>query len=113
MILVDKEISLEELKKIAHQSFGNLVKAVVDVEKEIMVIGGELHSDEEEFLLRRGSQQENLWGINIYPDLENKEWIEFDSVINLRPSLGNLTRGVDNPKIREKICKIVNKLIRR
>ena len=46
MILVDKEISLEELKKIAHQSFGNLVKAVVDVEKEIMVIGGELHSDE-------------------------------------------------------------------
>jgi len=113
MILVDKEISLEELKKIAHQSFGNLVKAVVDVEKEIMVIGGELHSDEEEFLLRRGSRQENLWGINIYPDLEDKEWIEFDSVINLRPSLGNLTRGVDNPKIREKIYKIVNKLVRR
>ncbi len=113
MILVDKEISLEELKKIAHQSFGNLVKAVVDVEKEIMVIGGELHSDEEEFLLRRGSRQENLWGINIYPDLENKEWIEFDSVINLRPSLGNLTRGVDNPEIREKIYKIVDKLVRR
>lgn len=113
MILVDKEISLEELKKIAHQSFGNLVKAVVDVEKEIMVIGGELHSDEEEFLLRRGSRQENLWGINIYPELEDKEWIEFDSVINLRPSLGNLTRGVDNPEIREKIYKIVNKLVRR
>ena len=113
MILVDKEIFLEELKKIAHQSFGNLVKAVVDVEKEIMVIGGELHSDEEEFLLRRGSQQENLWGINIYPELEDKEWIEFDSVINLRPSLGNLTREVDNPEIREKIYKIVNKLVRR
>ena len=113
MILVDKEISLEELKKTAHQSFGNLVKAVVDIEKEIMVVGGELYSDEEEFLLRRGCRQENLWGINIYPNLEDKEWIEFDSVINLRPSLGNLTRGVDNPEIREKIYKIVDKLVRR
>ena len=67
----------------------------------------------EEFLLRRGSRQENLWGINIYPDLEGKEWIEFDSVINLRPSLGNLTRGVDDFKLRERIYRIVNKLIRR
>ena len=67
----------------------------------------------EEFLLRRGSRQENLWGINIYPDLEGKEWIEFDSVINLRPSLGNLTRGMDDFKLRERIYRIVNKLIRR
>ena len=113
MILVEKEIFLKELKEMAHKSFGNLVKDVVEVEKEIMVIGGKLHSDGEEFLLRKGSRQENLWGINVYPDLENKEWIEFDSVINLKPSLGNLTRGVDDPKIREKIYKIVNKLIRR
>jgi len=110
--LIDRGISLKELKEIAHKGFGNLVKAVVDVKREIMAIGGELHSDEEEFLLRRGSSQNNLWGINLYPDLEGDEWIEFDSVINLRPSAGNLSRGIDNPQIREKICKIVKKLIR-
>jgi len=113
MKLIRKEVSLEELKEIAKDTFGDLVKAVVDVEKEIMVIGGELHSDEEELLLKNGSRQENLWGINLYPDLEPAEWIEFDSVINLRPSIGNLTRGVDNPQIREKIRRIVNKLVQR
>ena len=113
MVLVDKEISLEELKDIARKTFGDLVKAVVDVEREVMVIGGELHSDEEEFLLERGSKQENLWGINLYPELNQEEWIEFDSIINLRPSLENFTRGVDNPRIREKIIEIVNKLVRR
>lgn len=113
MVLVDKKIYLEELKNIAKEQFGNLVKVVVDIEKEIMVIGGELHSDEEIFLLDRGSEQKNLWGINIYPDLEEREWIEFDSLINLRPSQGNLSRSVDDPKIREKIVKVINKLIKR
>ncbi len=113
MKVIEDKISLEELKEMARKTFGDLVKAVVDVEKEIMVVGGELHSDEEELLLKRGSKQENLWGINIYPDLNDPEWIEFDSVINLRPSSGNMSRGVDNPQIREKIYKIVNKLIQR
>ena len=112
MKLIENKISLEELKEIAKNTFGNLVKAVVDVEKEVMVVGGELHSDEEEVLLKRDSKQENLWGINLYP-FEDKDWIEFDSLINLRPSLGNFTRGVDSPQIKEKIEKIVNKLIER
>jgi hypothetical protein len=76
-----------------------------------MAINMELHSDEEAVLLSKGSKQENLWGINIYPDLDEKERIEFNSMINLRPSQGNLSRGVDNAKIRDKITIIVNKLI--
>lgn len=109
----EKKTSLEELKQLTRQMFGNLVKAVVDVEKEIMAIGGELHSDEEALLLKTGSKQKNLWGINFYPDLKTKDWIEFDSMINLRPSLGNYTRSVDSPEIRKKIIEIVNKLVKR
>ena len=111
MKLVDKKITLEELKKMAEEKFGNLVKAVVDVEKGVMVVDAELHSDEEAQLLSQGSKQENLWGINLYPELKGDDFIEFDSVINLRPSFGNSSRGVDDPKIKEKIIGIVEKLI--
>jgi hypothetical protein len=93
--------------------FGDLVKAVVDVERKIMAIGGELHSDEEALLLEDGSKQENLWGINIYPGLQNDNWIEFDSMINVRPSQDNRTRGIDNDEIRKKIVGIVSDLVKK
>jgi hypothetical protein len=92
--------------------FGNLVKAVVDVERRLMAVDGELHSDEEALLLENGSRQENLWGINIYPDLEGPERIEFDSVINIRPSQGILTRGVGDQALRDKIVRIVAGLLK-
>jgi hypothetical protein len=110
-MIVKEKISIKELKTMANKMFGDLVKAVVDIEKQVMAINMELHSDEEAVLLSKGSKQENLWGINIYPDLDEKERIEFNSMINLRPSQGNLSRGVDNAKIRDKITIIVNKLI--
>ena len=110
----DHPVSLKELKQLAQDTFGNLVKAVVDVEKKVMVIAAQLHSDEERFLLKQGSKQENLWGINLYPHLyPQPEWLEFDSVINLRPAWGNQTRGVDDPATRKKIQKIVHSLVKR
>ena len=112
MQLIENKISINELKKMAKKMFGKLVKAVIDIEKEIMVVNAELHSDEEEMLLANGSEQKNLWGINIYPDnINTTDFIEFDSMINLRPSSGNLSRGISDPKIREKIVSIVNKLV--
>jgi len=112
MKIVRKKIKLEELKKMAKRMYGNLVKAVVDVEKGIMVVSGELHSDEENLLLKKGSKQQNIWGVNLYPDkYPSEDWIEFDSMINLRPSFNNFSRGVDDPKIRKKIVEIVNKLV--
>ncbi|MBL7159074.1 hypothetical protein ISS85_01215 [Candidatus Microgenomates bacterium] len=113
MKIVKKLITLNELNKLAQQGFGNLVKAVVDVEKEIMAIDGELHADEEALLLEKGSRQENLWGINLYPDLKDADFIEFDSMINLRPSAKNMTRGINDPKIRKRIIKIVSKLMKK
>ncbi len=113
MQIIKDKIPLAELEKIAQDTFGNLVKAVVDVEKEIMVAGGELHSDEEALLLESGSRQQDLWGINIYPTLKTDDWIEFDSLINLRPAQNNHSRGVDDPELKKKIIAIVNKLIQR
>ena len=113
MKIIQDSISIAELKKMARETFGNLVKAVVDVEKRIMVIGGELHSDEEARLLENGSRQEDLWGINLYPELTDENWLEFDSLINLRPLQNNRSRGVDNPEIRKKIIEIVNSLVKR
>ena len=111
MKIINDKISIADLKRISEEMFGNLVKAVVDAEKKIMAIGGELHSDEEALLLENGSRQQDLWGINIYPEIDDEGWIEFDSLINLRPSQGNLTRGIDSPEIRKKITEIVNDLI--
>lgn len=77
-----------------------------------MVVDAELHADQEKVLLENGSKQENLWGINLYPeDFAQEEFIEFDSMINLRPSWGNRSRGVDDENLRRKIIKIVNKLV--
>lgn len=113
MILIDsKRITKKELKKIALRSFGNLIKAVIDINKKIMVIDANLHADEEAFLLSQGSKQKDLWGINLYPDLEGENFIEFDSMINLRPMNGNLSRAVDDPNIQKKIIEIVNNLVK-
>lgn len=110
-VIKHEKISLAELKEMAKRMFGSLVKAVVDVEKELMAIDAELHADQESHLLEQGSKQEHLWGINIYPEIIGHDMIEFDSMINLRPSQGNRSRGVDDEKVRLRIVEIVFKLI--
>ncbi|MDO8743013.1 MAG: DUF5674 family protein [Candidatus Azambacteria bacterium] len=109
--IIKDTISKEELKKIAENQFGDLVKAVVDIEEEIMAIGGELHADEEALLLQHGSKQGNLWGINLRVDKAESEFVEFDSMINIRPSQNNKFRGVESLDIQRKIRDTVNKLI--
>lgn len=104
-------ISRKELVDIAKEGFGDLVKAVVDISRQIIALGGELHADDEAALLQSGSKQEDLWGINLYPHKKDEEFIEFDSVINLRPAQGNRSRGVDNPEIQSKIKEIIKKII--
>lgn len=83
------------------------------IDRDIMAIGGELHADEEATLLDDGSAQANLWGINLYPAVfGTPEWLEFDSMINVRPRLGNRSRDVEDPARRQRIIKIVNALVR-
>ena len=112
--VIKNHISRKELMEIAKGQFGNLVKAVVDAEQGIMAIGGELHADEEVLLMEQeGSKREHIWGINFYLEKTGEDWIDFDSVINLKPSFGNRSRGVDNPEIQKKIRNIVEKLASR
>jgi hypothetical protein len=84
---------------------------VVDIEQGIMALGGELHADGEALLLEQGSKQENLWGFNIYPDKSKTEWIEYTSLINVRPSQGNRSLEVQDEAVKGKIREVVNKLI--
>jgi len=111
MKIITDKITITELREMSKKMFGELVKAVVDVEKGIMAVDGELHADELALLLENNSEQKNLWGINIYPSKTGKDFVEFDSVINIRPGQQNRSRGVDDPETRKKIEEIVNKLV--
>lgn len=113
MMIIDQKITINKLRFMAEKMFGNLVKAVVDVRREVMAVDAELHADEEAYLLENGSKQKDLWGINLYQELTGDDFIEFDSMINLRPAQGNLTRGVADKKIQQRIRQVVNKLIKR
>ncbi len=108
--IVKNTISKNELTALAQGTFGDFVKAVVDIERGIAALGGELHADEEAVLLEDGSKQENLWGVNLYPE-KSEEWIEFNSMINVRPSQGNKSRGVESHAIREKIQNTITTLV--
>lgn len=112
MKIIDGTVTVNELKEMAAVLFGNLVKAVVDVDREVVAVDAELHSDLEAFLLEKGSRQQSLWGINFYPELEGADFVEFDSMINLRPSQGNRSRSVDDPKTRQKILDVVSKRVK-
>ncbi len=112
MKIVTETITIDEIKKMATNLFGDMVKAVVDVEKGIIAVDAELHSDIEALLLDNGSKQKDLWGINIYPEKGQDEFVEFDSMINLRPSQGNRSRGVEDKALRSKIIGIVAKKVK-
>ena len=111
MKIIDKKLTMSELKRIAAATFGDMVKAVVDVDRELIALDAELHSDLEALLLGDGSKQKNIWGINLYPDMHGEEFIEFDSLINIRPSQGNRSRGVENEEMRKRIISIIGKRI--
>lgn len=113
MQIVTTTLSLNDLKKMAADTFGDIVKAVVDIDRELIAVDAELHADLESRLLEDGSQQKHLWGINLYPEASGEEFVEFDSMINVRPSQGNRSRGVGNEAIRKTIIHIVGKRIAR
>ena len=109
-----KSISREELLSIAQEGFGDVVKAVVDVEQGIMAVGGEFHSDEEVLLMEQeGSKREHTWGVNLYPKERGDGFVEFDSMVNLKPSFGNRSRIVQDSQTQKNIRNIVERLVTR
>jgi len=110
--IITNKISLNEIKQAGEATFGDMVKAVVDVEKRVMAMGGEWHADAEAVLLENGSEQKNLWGINLFPENEAEDFIAFKSLINIRPRANNRTMELEDTELRKTIEQIVRGLIR-
>lgn len=112
MEILKSPVSKEYINTLAQNFYGDMIKAVVDVDNNVLAVDAELHSDLESLLIRNGSAQESLWGFNIYPQAVGEDFIEFDSLINIRPRQNNRSRDVEDCAIREKITNIVNNFIK-
>ena len=106
------KISLAELKEMGQKMYESLVKADVDVARKIVVVDMGMHSDGEAYLLEGGSKQRDLWGINLHPDkFGTDDFVEFDSLINMRPSQNNPSKDVLDPEIRNQIVAIIKEVV--
>ncbi len=111
MKILDKKITKNELIENFMTYFKKVIKAAVDIRKEIIAIDAELHADLEELLIENGSKQEDIWGINLRPFESKENFIEYIALINIRPHQNNNSMEIQDPKIREKIKNIVLKWI--
>ena len=109
--LVEDKISLQELREVAKEFYSTMIKGVVDIEKEIAVFGGEYHADANEIILKNGSRQSDVWGFNIYLDKPRESWIEYVSLINIRPQAGNMEMEIQDRDIRDKVKAILHSKI--
>jgi len=111
--IIKNPVTLLELWDSRESAFEDMMKIVVDVEKEILAADAELHADLEQLLLVQGSGQEFLWGANIFPlkGKESPDFLEYTAMINIRPSFGNKSMEVANPAVRNRIHDIVNRLL--
>ena len=110
--VVTGTITIPELRALAHEFYGDIIKGVVDIEQELLGVGGEFHSEIERILIEEhDSKREHTWGINLLLDTPGDEFIEFDSMINLKPALGNRSRDVENETLRQKIRAIITKRV--
>lgn len=111
MQILTEKISREQLKELASNTFVDMIKCVADVNRGLLAVDAELHADLESLLLENGSEQENLWGFNLYPDETGDDFIEFDSLINIRAWQGNRSRDVENESVRKQIKELVSKFV--
>lgn len=111
MQILERPVSREELKAIANNTFGDMVKCVADIRRGLLAIDADLHADLEALLLQNGSAQEDLWGFNLWVEEEGEDFIEFDSLINIRSWQNNPSRDVLNPDAKNSIKSIVAKQI--
>jgi len=113
MKIITEPISKDRILKEHNSFFQTMIKAVVDIDKKVIALDAELHADLETLLLEQGSEQNNLWGINLYLDKTKEDWIEYTALINIRPSMDNRDMEVKDVQTRKKINDIVYTLITR
>ena len=110
--IINQSISEKELRDLAKEYYGDLIKGVVDLERELVALGGEMHADAEEALLKNGSKQSDLWGFNILLDKNKEECLIYESFINIRPRDNNRDLEVKNPEIRQEMKRIIFEKVR-
>jgi hypothetical protein len=111
MKIIAEPISKDKILKEHNSFFQTMIKAVVDIEKRIIALDAELHADLEAQLLHQGSDQKDLWGVNMYLNKPRDEWIEYTAFINIRPSMGNRDMEVKDSALRKQIEEVVFALI--
>ena len=109
--IIKEKISKSQLEEIAKQGFGTIVKMAIDIENELIALGGEWHSECQEALVKNGSSTENIWGANINFNAPEENRIEFNSLINIKPTLGSQKMEISDEKIKKQIKQIVDKLV--
>jgi hypothetical protein len=86
----------------------DFIKIVVDLDRNIIALGCELHIDCADELVENGSDRKNLWGANLYP--QEKE-IEYTSMINIRHDVGNRSIEIKNETTKNQVQSIIKKLL--
>jgi hypothetical protein len=111
VILRSERIEAAELRRLVDLFFEDMVKYVVDVERGVAAVGGEMHADAEQALLEDGSRQADLWGANYYPGRGREECVEYTALINIRPAQGNRSMEIQDPALRERVRQLTRALI--
>jgi hypothetical protein len=106
IVILSERIRREELERLVAAHFGDMVKYVVDVERGVLAIGGEMHAEAEQCLLEHGSRQKDLWGANYYPARGATDCIEYTSLINISPRRGNRSMELMDPALRQRVQEI-------
>jgi hypothetical protein len=105
----EETLSSATIRRLVDAEFGDMVKFVVDIERAVICVGGEFHSDEEAILLEKGSEQTNLWGANFYPERPEGQRLVYTSMINVRARDGNMKQEIQSPKIREQVAALAKR----
>ena len=111
VIVRESRIASAELRRLVLLFFEDMVKYVVDVERGVIGLGGEMHADAEQVLLEDGSRQADLWGANYYPGRGPEGCIEYTSLINIRPAAGNRSMEIQDPVVRERLQALTFALV--
>jgi hypothetical protein len=90
------------------ERYESMIKIVVDIRRRVLSGGGEMHADCESILLDNGSEQDDLWGANWYP---HEQRIEFESLINIRPRLGNRNILIQDENLRRQVESVTNEIL--
>lgn len=109
--LLEKPILMKDVRVLAQEDYGTMIKGTVDIVEKKIALGGDYHMETCELLVENGSSHHNIWGFNIHFDEGPDGLLEFDSLVNIKPAIGNKSRSVENPEIIEQATRIIHSLI--